>query len=129
MNLTPANTGYFNYETLKSAKPGALFVNIARGEQSVPSDLKRLLDEGILGGVAMDVFPDENQLGIALRQNKVIENSELKTIKELAGYPNVILTPHNAFNTAEAVTRKSEQSVQQVVSYLNTGKFLWDVPE
>ncbi|MDO9548390.1 MAG: NAD(P)-dependent oxidoreductase [Candidatus Marinimicrobia bacterium] len=129
MNLTPENTGYFNYEKLKNARPGALFINIARGEQSVPSDLKRLLDEGILGGVAMDVYPQENLLGISLRQNLKIENNELKIIKELAAYPNVILTPHNAFNTEEAVVRKSEQSVQQIVNFLNTGKFLWDVPE
>ena len=129
MNLTPANTGYFNYSSLKSAKPGALFINIARGEQSIPSDLKRLLDEGILGGVAMDVYPQENLLGISLRQGITIEDKELKIIQELATYPNVILTPHNAFNTEEAVIRKSEQAVQQIVNIINTGKFLWDIPE
>ncbi|MBU0710862.1 hydroxyacid dehydrogenase [bacterium] len=128
MNLTPANTGYFNYEKLKNAKPGALFINIARGEESVPSDLKRLLDEGILGGVAMDVYPRENLLGMSLRQNLKIEDKELKIIKELATYPNVILTPHNAFNTEEAVVRKSEQSVQQVIQFLKTGQLLWNVP-
>jgi len=128
MNLTPANTGYFNYDTMKNAKPSALFINIARGEQSVPADLKRLLDEGILGGVAMDVYPKENILGISLRQNIAIEDEELKIIKELTAYPNVILTPHNAFNTEEAVVRKSEQAVQQVVHFLKTGHFLWDVP-
>jgi len=129
MNLTPANTGYFNYESLKNAKPGALFINIARGEESVPSDLKRLLDEGILSGIALDVYPQENLLGISLRQGLKIEDEELKIIQELAAYPNVIMTPHNAFNTEEAVIRKSEQAVQQVVNFINTGKFLWDVPE
>lgn len=128
MNLTPVNTGYFNYASLKSAKPGALFINIARGEQSVPADLKRLLDEGILGGIAMDVYPKENILGISLRQNSAIEDEDLKIIKTLAAYPNVILTPHNAFNTEEAVVRKSEQAVQQIVHFRNTGHFLWSVP-
>jgi D-lactate dehydrogenase len=129
MNLTPENTGYFNYESLKNAKSGALFINIARGEQSVPSDLKRLLAEGILGGVAMDVYPHENELGMALRNHKVPEDPELKIIQELAAYPNVILTPHNAFNTTEAVIRKSEQSVLQIVNFLKTGEFIWNVPE
>ena len=40
---------------------------------------------------------------------------------------NVILTPHNAFNTVESVGRKTEQSAQQVDSFLKTGKFLWSV--
>ncbi len=129
MNLTPENTNYFNYQRLKTAKRGAIFVNIARGEQSYPSALKRLLDEQILGGVALDVYPFENKLGSALRGNLAIEDSELKIIKLLAQYPNVILTPHNAFNTEESVQRKSEQSVQQIVNFLETGKFIWDVPE
>ncbi len=129
MNLTAENTAYFNYKTLKNAKPGALFINIARGEQCIPSDLKRLLDEGILDGIALDVYPNENLLGTALRGNLSITDTELRIIKELADYPNVIFTPHNAFNTTEAVIRKSEQSVQQIVNFVKTGKFLWELPE
>ena len=40
---------------------------------------------------------------------------------------NVILTPHNAFNTQEAVERKSEQSVRQVAEFLKSGKFIWPI--
>ncbi|RIK75408.1 MAG: hydroxyacid dehydrogenase, partial [Planctomycetota bacterium] len=39
-----------------------------------------------------------------------------------------ICTPHNAFNSHEAVQRKSDHSVQQVVAYLETGRFLWPAP-
>jgi len=129
MNLTPENTGYFNYKKLKNAKPGALFINIARGEQSIPSDIKRLLDEGILGGVAMDVYPFENELGMALRTGTEVKNPELKIVRELANYPNVIQTPHNAFNTEEAVVRKSEQSVRQIEHFINHEKLLWEIPK
>ena len=45
----------------------------------------------------------------------------------LARHPNVILTPHNAFNTIEAVRRKSEQSVQQIRNFIATGSFIWKV--
>ncbi|HCL00696.1 MAG TPA: hydroxyacid dehydrogenase [Candidatus Marinimicrobia bacterium] len=128
MNLTPENTGYFRYERLKKAKPGALFVNVARGEQSPPSGLKRLLDENILGGIALDVYPFENELGTALRMNSEINNEELKIIQTLSRYPNVIFTPHNAFNTAESVERKAEQSVEQVRHFTEKGSFLWNVP-
>ncbi|MBL7066321.1 MAG: hydroxyacid dehydrogenase [Candidatus Marinimicrobia bacterium] len=129
MNLTPENTGYFHYDRMKKGKPGVLFINVARGEQSPPSDLKRLLDDGTLGGIAMDVYPFEDELGAALRMNSKIKNEELKIIQTLSRYSNVIMTPHNAFNTTESVERKAEQSVQQVQHFLETDKFLWNVPE
>jgi len=129
MNLTPENTGYFHYERMKKTKPGALFINVARGEQSPPSGLKRLLDKNILSGIALDVYPFENELGTALRANAEVKNDELRIIKTLSGYPNVIFTPHNAFNTAESVERKAEQSVEQVRHFIEKGSFLWNVPD
>jgi D-lactate dehydrogenase len=45
----------------------------------------------------------------------------------LLGRANVILTPHNAFNTAEAVERKATQTVQQIEHFVQNGEFLWTV--
>ena len=120
MNLTEANTGYFRYETLKRAKPGVVFVNIARGEQSPTNDLARLLDEGHLAGLALDVYENESTLAVAIRSGKAAF--------QLAGHPNVILTPHNAFNTSEAVDRKAAQTLQQIVHFQKHGSFLWVPP-
>jgi D-lactate dehydrogenase len=120
MNLTAENVGYFNYVTLKRAKRGVILVNIARGELSPTADLVRLLDEQHLGGVALDVFEDEPRLATALRAGQ--------GTFPLLGRPNVILTPHNAFNTAEAVERKAEQTVRQIEHFRAHGKFLWPIP-
>ncbi len=119
MNLTAVNAGYFDYRRLKQARPGVLFVNIARGELSPTADLVRLLDEGHLAGVALDVYEDESRLANAMRAG----NASFP----LMGRPNVILTPHNAFNTAEAVERKSRQTIEQVVAFLREGRMLWPV--
>ena len=56
-----------------------------------------------------------------------VDNPEVNAILELSKKDNVILTPHNAFNTSEAVTRKSEQAVQQISSFLENGEFVWPV--
>lgn len=120
MNLTPDNVGYFNYASLKRTRPGVFFVNVARGEHAPTTDLVRLLDEGHLAGVALDVYENESKLSVALRAGQ-------ETFP-LAGRPNVILTPHNAFNTQEAVERKAEQSTQQIENFLKQRKFLWPVP-
>ena len=124
MNLTDENRSLFNYALLSQTKPGALFINIARGELSPADDLLRLLEEKILGGVGLDVYENESDLAVALRAGNESENAVLK----LNARPDVLCTPHNAFNTEEAVVRKSEQSVEQVEHFLKSGSFLWDVP-
>jgi D-lactate dehydrogenase len=120
MDLTKENAGYFNYDRLKRARRGVVFVNISRGELSPTNDLVRLLDEGQVGALALDVYEHESSLAVALRSGK--------SGFPLLGRPNVILTPHNAFNTAEAVERKAQQTVQQIEHFRKHGAFLWSPP-
>lgn len=129
MNLTSDNVGYFDQHTLSKAKRGVIFVNVARGEMSPAADLLRMLEEGHLGGVALDVYEQESQLAVALRSRRASDDPSVTATLALAKRPNVICTPHNAFNTVESVERKSQQSVQQVEQFLKHGTFLWTVPE
>lgn len=120
MDLTKENAGYFNYDRLKRARHGVVFVNISRGELSPTNDLIKLLDESHVGALALDVYENESALAVALRSGK--------SGFPLLGRPNVILTPHNAFNTAEAVERKVQQTVQQIEHFRKHGVFLWSPP-
>lgn len=131
MNLTHTNVGYFGYGRLSRARPGTIFVNVARGEMSPSQDLLRLLEERRLGGVALDVYDHEQELAVALRSGAAASAPSPAVVATLAlaRLPNVILTPHNAFNTREAVDRKAEHAVQQVGHFLREGAFLWPVPE
>ena len=124
MSLTPLNHGFFNAARWRLVRSGALFVNIARGEHAPAAELLAALEAGRLGGVALDVFEHEQELAVALRRGV----SAGGALAELARRPDVILTPHNAFNTQEAVTRKAEQSVRQIEHYFQHGRFLWPVP-
>ena len=87
----------------------------------------RLLDEGYLGGVGLDVFNHEGRLAVALRAKKSMADDEVSATLSLLKYPNAVLTPHNAFNTAESVGRKSAHSVRQVQHFLKNGCFLWPI--
>ena len=127
MNLTDKNHGYFTYDLLKKAKPGAVFVNIARGELSPASVLLRLLVEGLLGGVGLDVYENEGDLAVALRSGITINNPAMRSVLDLAGHENVILTPHNAFNTKESVERKAHMSIEQIGHFLKHREFIWKV--
>lgn len=128
MNLTFDNLHYFDYNLLSKTKPGIMFVNVARGELSPTSDLLRLLNENRLAGVALDVYNNESELAVSLRANKPSKNDEVQATLALAKHKNVILTPHNAFNTQEAVDKKASQSIQQIRNFLEHGNFIWQVP-
>ena len=128
MNLTVDNRNYFNYHLLKQARPGVIFVNISRGQQSSAADLLRLLDEDHLGGVGLDVFNHESELANSLRDGRGSDDEEVVNTLELAGRPNVICTPHNGFNTHEAISRKAKLSIEQIDHFLRKGEFLRPVP-
>lgn len=131
MNLTEANRGYFSRERLSGCASGAVFINVSRGELSPATVLLGLLKEGRLGGVGLDVYNEESTLAVALRAGNslVAAGEEVRSILEMKDRADVILTPHNAFNTVEAVERKSSQSVEQLLHYREHGRFLWPVPD
>jgi D-lactate dehydrogenase len=129
MNLTSQNHGYFTYDLLKRAKAGAVFVNIARGELSPASVLLRLIMEGLLGGVGLDVYENEGDLAETLRSGITPNNPEMRSVLDLAGHENVILTPHNAFNTKESLERKAHMSIEQIGHFLKHKEFIWKVQD
>ncbi|MFA8300240.1 MAG: NAD(P)-dependent oxidoreductase [Hyphomicrobiales bacterium] len=129
MNLNDTNNGYFDYDLLKKAPQGAIFINISRGEISPSEDLLRLLEEDHLGGVGLDVYENEKDLAVALREGKESQLSSSQAIIKMSKMDQVLLTPHNAFNTIESVDRKSIQSVEQVRHFLQHKRFIWSVPE
>ncbi len=122
--LTKDTYGMLNYNVLSKVKNGALFINISRGEIAPETDLARLLLERKLAGAGLDVFSAEGSLACYLRSANIgCLPEKFSGITELLGMYNVILTPHNAFNTMEAVDRKARESVESIVLFLKEGRF------
>ena len=130
MNLTPRNRGYFTRAVLAQARRKPVLVNVARGEFTPAAVLEAALEEGLLSGVALDVYNEEATLAPALRNgNPAALTPDNQALLRLRKRHDVLLTPHNAFNTLEAVERKSEQSLRTLLHFRETGQFLWPVPE
>lgn len=127
MNLTSENHSYFNFDLFNTARRGLVFVNIARGEHSPLSEVEKALSAGRLGGLGLDVFDDEGNFGSLLRSGQGSNSPERLLVDRLLSYPNVILTPHNAFNSEEALRGKSAQTVEQVKYFLKNQDFLWKI--
>ncbi len=122
MNLTPENSGYFSEPLLRQTKRGAILINIARGEHTPISVLHKLIEEYHLGGIGLDVYENEPSIATALR-NGTTDSLPAKKIASLLQHPNVIFTPHNAFNSYEAVKRKSKFSAEAIRYFLHHRNF------
>ncbi|MGH9602383.1 MAG: NAD(P)-dependent oxidoreductase [Terriglobales bacterium] len=97
-----------NRDRLFRMKPGALLINTARGGLVDTAALIEALHTGRLGGAALDVLEEEG----AIREDRELllyghpGESQLRAMLNrhmLIRTDNVIVTPHNAFNTQEAL--------------------------
>jgi phosphoglycerate dehydrogenase-like enzyme len=87
--LTPETTGMFDAEFFAAMKPTAYFINVGRGKSVVTDDLMAALESGELAGAGLDVTDPE----------------PLPTDHPLWRLPNVIITPHVAASSVQAVER------------------------
>lgn len=103
--LSAETTHLIGKEQLARMKEGATIINCARGALVDEKALAVALNEGLLGGAAIDVYENEPPKG-----------SPLLTAK------NVVLTPHLAASTAEAQVRVSVDAVEALLAFLERGE-------
>lgn len=104
-------------------KPGAILVNTARGGVVDAQALVRALHSGRVAGAALDVIAQER----AMRDEAEIFRDRLTPSPEnlqalladhaLLHMPNVLVTPHIAYNTKEAVHRIIETTLANILAY------------
>ncbi|MFH0809287.1 MAG: hydroxyacid dehydrogenase [Pseudomonadota bacterium] len=103
-------------------KPGAVLINTARGDVVDVVALVEALAQGRLGAAGLDVLPEEPvireeaELARAAFQRK----EELETLLAdhiLPRFRNVVITPHTAFDTREAVGRILDTTVDNIASF------------
>ncbi len=117
----PETHHLINAEKFKLFKPGSLLINTSRGGLLETASLIQALKEGRLAGAALDVLEEEGYIKDELSLLSQHPNEEaLRTIladHELMRMENVIVTPHNAFNTKEAVARILDTTVANIRAF------------
>lgn len=101
--LTDKTAKLMNQERIALMKPGAIFINTARGGVADSQALARALEDGRLGAVGTDVFDVEPPLP---------EDTPLLQA------PRTVVTPHVAFATVESLERRAEITFDNVEKWL-----------
>lgn len=98
--LTPETHHIVRAETLEQMKPGVVLINVSRGGLIATADLIQALKRGHVGGVALDVYEEEEGVFFEDLSGQVLQDDDLA---RLLTFPNVLITSHQAFLTREAL--------------------------
>lgn len=135
---TPQTHNLLNDAAFAQMKPGAILINTARGSVVDLPALIRALRSGRLAAAGLDVLPGEPEI----REEAELVSSLapppqalalLAAEQALLHLPNVVVTPHSAFNTREAVQRIVETTIDNIRAFVagapqNRVNSPWDSP-
>lgn len=107
---TPATHHLIDSAALAKMKPGALFINVARGKVMDEAAVVAALNSGHLGGAAFDVFEEEPIVTPALFEME-----------------NVVLTPHTGGATTEERKRGRIEAAENIARFLQGEPLLYPV--
>src|SRR3989339_464023 len=103
---TKENHHLINKENISLFKKGAYLINTARGELVETEALEKALKDGSIAGAGLDVLEGE----------KVYKKGDNIPMLE---WPNVLMTPHVAFNTREAEARILQTTVENIQKFIS----------
>lgn len=117
--LLPSTYHLINKECIAKMKPGLMLINVSRGGLVDTEALFDGLDDGRIGSVGLDVYENESDLFFVdhtmydtrTRMRMKTCNRQLNT---LMAYPQVLVTPHSAFLTHEALDNIAKTTVENI---------------
>jgi lactate dehydrogenase-like 2-hydroxyacid dehydrogenase len=112
---TKDNFHLINKDSIALMKDGVFIINTARGSLIDTEDFIDGIEQKKIGGAALDVIEQESNLYYNDLKCEILDNRGLAVLKS---YPNVIVTPHTAFYTDQAVSDMVENSILSCISFM-----------
>lgn len=119
--LLPSTTHIINMNAVKKMKHGIYLINTARGGLINSEALLWGLQNGIIAGAGLDVLEEElvfktPETILQLTSKDAIRLSLIENT--IIDHPNTIITPHNAFNSVEAMHRIIDTAVDNIKNFI-----------
>ena len=107
-----ADTHHFiNEASIAKMKKGVMLINTSRGGLINTVDALKALSTGRIGYLGLDVY--ENEKGLFLNDHRLDQTKDA-LLEKLMHHPNVIVTPHQAFLTTEALHEIAMRTIQHL---------------
>jgi D-lactate dehydrogenase len=119
--LTSETSHLLREETFAKMKRGAYLINTSRGKLIDTRALIQSLKRGQLGGVALDVYEEEEGIFFEDHSSQLLLDDELS---RLLTFPNVLITAHQAFLTREALTEIARVTSENILNLERRQPFL-----
>lgn len=116
--LTPATRHLLDARRFGLMKKGAMLINTSRGAIVDTAAAIRALKSGQLGHLGLDVYEEEEKLFFEDLSGTVIADD---VFARLLTFPNVLITGHQAFFTAEAMRAIAETTMANVDAFARSG--------
>lgn len=113
--LLPATRHLIGAGELSAMKDDAILVNSSRGGLVDTDALVTELRKGRFAGVGLDVYEAEAGLFFLDKSMEAVDDD---TLARLVTFPNVLVTSHQAYYTAEAVTQIVQATARNIQDYL-----------
>ncbi len=110
--LLPATFHLLNEETISRTKRGVFIINTSRGKLIETGALIAALKSGHIGGVALDVYEEQEGIFLEDLSGQVLHDDELSL---LLNDPNVLITAHQAFLTHEALSEIARVTTENIL--------------
>lgn len=108
MPLNEENAHLINAQTISQMKDNVVIINTARGGLIDTGALIDGIESGKIGAAGLDVIENEFGMYYFDRKSDVLDKKDLFILR---GYPNVIVTPHMAFYTDQAISDMVKHSL------------------
>lgn len=122
--LTPETQHLINAAALERMKRGVMLINTSRG---AVVDTKAVIDglkSGKIGYLGLDVYEEEGDLFFEDLSDQLIQDD---VFARLLTFPNVLITAHQAFFTAEALQAIAETTIANLTAFEATGRAVHEV--
>lgn len=112
--LTPKTNHLFDKKAFNKLKKGAMIINTSRGAIINTKDVIRALKSEQIGYLGIDVYEKEINLFFKDQSQTIIQDDDFE---RLISFHNVLITPHQAFYTKEALIEISKITIKNFTDF------------